>query len=844
MRQHLILLILLIFTSTTAFSQIVINEYSASNLNSYSDNFAKFEDWIELYNTSSNPINLKGWFLSDKEAKPGKWEFTKDVIIDGNGYVVVWCSGRDSINNDGIHTNFKLTQTKGNEVLSLAASDTIPLQLVPMELTKLDHSRSLVTNGGSEWKVSVNPTINFSNEGTEMYDGYTDQVLMNLDAGFYEGSQTVTITTFQDDVNIHFTTDGREPTESDLIYAGEEIIIDKTMVLKAKAFSTNPAILPGKIAYNTYFIDEDISVPVFSVAADGIQNLANGQGELRPQGTLEYFVDGERKAKSYGELNRHGQDSWILPHRSLDWISRDEMGYNKTVNAKLFNYSDRDDFQRFMFRASGDDNYPANGDFNHEGSCHIRDEYVHTLAQNGNMKLDIRAVERVVVFLDGEYWGLYGLRERPADHDNTNEYYDQEKYNLQYLATWGGTWAEYGGTEAFVEWGKLRDFILENDMSSEENYEIVKSQLQVKSLCDYMIANLNTVASDWLNYNTGWWRGINPDGDHKKWGYILWDNDATFDYYINYSGVPNTDPDALPCDIDEISEYMDEFFGNGDVGKHEKIFLKMLDESDEFRQLYYSRQADLINTVFSCENMTATFDSMIATIEPEMPRQIARWGGSISEWESNVQDMREFIEARCVSISEGMVDCYNITGPYSVTLDVEPAGSGEIEFNTLDITSFPWTGDYFGQMPNLIEAKANDPDVPFLFWKTENGSVISPDSTLVKAELYVEAEETLIAVFGEVNGLFEKEFTTEWNVYPTLTNGDISIIAEFGNSNEVNIELLDMEGRVIQRFDVGGNVQGSTYHWSLNIGNDLPSGMYLVKMETKEGVMSKRIVKE
>lgn len=843
MSNNIFLLTICLLSFVFANCQVVINEYSASNLNDFPDDYSKYEDWIELYNTSDNPVNLKGWFISDKEAKPGKWEIKNDLIIDGNGYLILWCSGRDTI-DDQYHTNFKLTQTKGNEVLSIAALDTVPINLIPMELTKLGHSRARAEDGTGNWMVSVNPTLGYTNDNAEMYTGYTQEVATNVLAGFYDEPQEITFNTFQLDVEIYYTLDGTEPTQSDMLWEGTPIMIDETTVVKAKAFSSNPDILPGKIIFNTYFINESFTVPVFSVAADDIQDLANGEGALRPQGTVEYFVDGEFVDGSYGELNRHGQDSWILPHRSLDWITRDEMGYGKDIKAKLFNYSDRDNHQRLMFRASGDDNYPANGDFNHEGSCHIRDEYTHVLAQEGSMKLDVRAVERVVLFLDGEYWGLYGLRERPVDHDYTEEYYDQGKYDLQYLATWGGTWAEYGGNQAFVDWIELRDFILDEDMSNEANYEYVKSQMQVKSLIDYMLVNLNTVASDWLNYNTGWWRGMDPEGDHKKWGYILWDNDATFDYYINYSGVPNTDPDADPCDIEEIGEFMDDFFNNGGVGQHEKLFLKMIDESDEFRQLYYSRQADLINTAFSCETMHTKFDSLIAIIEPEMPRQIARWGGSMAEWQANVADMKQFIDDRCNYLAQGMLNCYNLEGPYSVTLDVEPAGSGEIEFNTLDIEQFPWTGDYYGLMPNLIKAKALDETKPFLFWKTMNGSVVSPDSTLVEAEIYFDNEETLIAVFGDVTGVFEKEFTTEWNVYPTITTSQLSIIAEFEHSNTANFELLDMRGQKVQDFTIGGQVQGSKYHWTINISESLPAGMYVVKMTTEEGILSKRIIKE
>ena len=837
-------LFVLIFLSYSGFSQIVINEYSASNLNDYPDNFSKYEDWIELYNASNDAVNLKGWHLSDKQDKITKWEFRQDVMINPGGHLVVWCSGRDSIYNSGIHTNFKLTQTKGNEVLVLSTPDEILINSIPMEITQLGHSRARLTDSSSEWMVSVEPTLNFSNEGAEMYKAYADEVALSLEAGFYQGKQEVTISDTPENSNIHYTVDGTEPTQSDPIYEdGTEIDIQLTTVLKAKVFSTDPEVLPSKIAFNTYFVNESFTVPVFSVAADGIQDLANGNGVLRPQGTLEYFEDGERLAASYGELNRHGQDSWILPHRSLDWISRDEMGYNKAVKAKLFNYSERDEYQRFMFRASGDDNYPANGDNNHEGSCHIRDEYVHALAHNGNMKLDVRAVERVVVFLDGKYWGLYGLRERPADHDYTAEYYDQGKYDLHYLATWGGTWAEYGGNNAFQDWGEFRDFVLDNDMSGEVNYEIVKSQFQVKSLCDYMIINLNTVASDWLNYNTGWWRGTNPEGDHKKWGYILWDNDATFDYYINYSGVPNTDPDAQPCDIEDISDYMDDFFGNGDVGKHEKIFLKLLEENDEFRQLYYSRQADMINTVFSCENMVATFDSMIATITPEMPRQIDRWGGSMAEWEANVADMKDFIEERCTSISGGMVDCYSLTGPFNVTLNVEPEGAGQIEYNTLDITTFPWSGEYFGVMPNLIKAIALDEKEPFLFWKTENGSLINPDSTLAEAELYIETEESLTAVFGEIVGTTETLGSSSVSVYPTVTTSIVNVLASFDVATGMKLDVLDMKGRVVQQFNTPQNVQQGEYHWSINIDSQA-AGMYIVRLTTQDGIVTSKVIKQ
>ena len=131
------------------------------------------------------------------------------------------------------------------------------------------------------------------------------------------------------------------------------------------------------------------------------------------------------------------------------------MGYSASVESPLFSYQKRDEYQKITFRASGDDNYPAIEDFDHQGSTHVRDEYVHTLALEGGMHLDVRAVERCIVFLNGDYWGVYAMREKPDDHDYCNEYYGQDKYNIQYLQTWGRSWAQYGGDPAFADWDEI-----------------------------------------------------------------------------------------------------------------------------------------------------------------------------------------------------------------------------------------------------------------------------------------------------------------------------------------------------------------------------------------------------
>jgi len=831
----------------------MINEFSASNLNGFTDSYLKTEDWIELYNSTGTAIDLGGMFLSDKLGNPTKWPIPSGIVIQPSGFVKFWCSGRDKIIGTNYHTNFKLSQTTGKDFVVLTLATGAILEQHPLTMTLVEHSNARLTNGSPTWMTCTTPTPGSSNNAAPMYLRYTADASMSLIGGFYTGTQTITIQTAEPNSKIYYTTDGTAPTTASAQYMSA-LTVSSTKIVKARVYSNDPQILPGRVETNTYFINETFSLAVISVGADDLIDLANDNppgGAQIPIGSLEYFdINGTRVATSYGDLNRHGQDSWVLDQRSIDWVSRDEMGHNKSINAQLFHYSTRNQYQRIIMRASGDDNYPSleapatTPDFNHTGATHVRDEYVHTLALEGGMNVDVRAVERVIVFFNGQYWGVYGLRERPVDHDYIKEYYGHGKYDLQFLSTWGYTTAEYGGTQAFTDWGVVRDYILNNDMSIASNYQFAKDNIILTSLIDYMIANLNSVASDWLNYNTGWWRGLDPAGTHKKWGYILWDNDATFDYYINYSGVPNTSPNAEPCDIDDISNYMDQFFQwNPDDGKHEKIFLKLQAESAEFQQLYYSRQADLMNTVYTCDNMLNTIDSMIGTIAPEMPRHITRWGGSMTEWNQNVADLRSFIEQRCTLLDDGMVNCFNLTGPYPLTLMVAPAGAGTIDLNTLSLTSFPWTGNYFGNMENLLEAIPAGSN-SFIQWQTTSGNIITPSTDSASAKITLTQGDTLIAVFTPLVGIAEPEYGYAFSVYPTVVSTDLNVEFVLEKEMDVELKLYSIFGVEVANFqEMNGRKNAGTYTAHLDLGTiQLAPGVYFLRFRADDTEQTTKII--
>lgn len=729
-------LLFLLFANFTS-AQVLINEYSTSNLTSFTDNFGSTEDFIELFNTSATPFNLTGYHLSDKISNPGKFTFG-NVTINGNSFLRIWASGRGINSGANLHANFNLKQCNGDKIFFSNPTFAI-LDSVTLKRTQLGHSRGRTTNGAATWSLFINPTPNASNNTATPFLGYAPTPSLSVPAGFYSAGQNVSITSSGTGVTVRYTTNGSEPTPTSLLYAAP-ISVPTTSVLRARAFSTNSLVLPSFIESNTYFINVNHSLNVISIFADNIQNLMAGT-QIVPRTGIEYFDElGVLKTEGYGQTNKHGNDSWAYAQRGIDFIARDEYGYNDALKHKIFNQKNRNKFQRLIIKAAANDNYPFSGNTNANtlGGAHIRDQYVHTVSQKAKLHIDERTWAPGILYVNGQYWGVYDFREKVDDEDFTEHYFNTKKDSMQFLQTWGGTWAAYGGPQAITNWNTFKNYVAANSMLIPANYAYVESVFDTKSLADYVILNSYVLSSDWLNWNTAWWRGLNYNCTKKKWRYTLWDCDATFDHYINYTGVPNTNPNANPCDPQTL---------NNPGGQGHIPILNKLLTNPTFKQYYVMRYFDLLNSGLSCTRMVQILDSMTNKIAPEMPRQIARWGGNMAQWQLHVQQLRNFILQRCDSVLNGFDNCYNTTGPYKITIKTFPVNSGLVAFNSLTLTSFPWSGNYPGNMPNIATAIPN-PNYCFTHWTTSSGSTITPNTSAVSMSLNLAASETLTAHFA------------------------------------------------------------------------------------------------
>src|ERR1044072_2826219 len=92
--KRIFILLCFLIQSAHGFSQVVINEYSCSNISTTLDAYGQREDWVELFHTTGSAVSLSGYYLSDDKNAPQKWQVPAGVSIAANGRMMVFCSDR------------------------------------------------------------------------------------------------------------------------------------------------------------------------------------------------------------------------------------------------------------------------------------------------------------------------------------------------------------------------------------------------------------------------------------------------------------------------------------------------------------------------------------------------------------------------------------------------------------------------------------------------------------------------------------------------------------------------------------------------------------------------------
>lgn len=154
---------------------LVINEIMADNSMTASDEAGEFDDWFELFNGGTETINLSGYFLTDDETNPAKWEIPDGITIEPNGYLIFWA---DEDEGQGLtHTNFKLS--KGGEVIILTDDEGSTVDSVAFGVQTTDMGYARVPNGTGNFVIQT-ATFNASNSPTGINSQETERESVSI----------------------------------------------------------------------------------------------------------------------------------------------------------------------------------------------------------------------------------------------------------------------------------------------------------------------------------------------------------------------------------------------------------------------------------------------------------------------------------------------------------------------------------------------------------------------------------------------------------------------------------------------------------------------------------------
>ena len=142
---------------------LYINEFMASNATTICDSFGSYSDWIELYNSTDTDMDISGFGISDNLSQPMKYRFPDGTTIAAKGYLVVFCSGNEGMQNGELHAPFGLRSYGEDVVIANRAGRIIDSYSFKNQETDVSVAR--IPDGAGEFQSNSQPSPGYPNTG-------------------------------------------------------------------------------------------------------------------------------------------------------------------------------------------------------------------------------------------------------------------------------------------------------------------------------------------------------------------------------------------------------------------------------------------------------------------------------------------------------------------------------------------------------------------------------------------------------------------------------------------------------------------------------------------------------
>ena len=490
-----------------------------------------------------------------------------------------------------------------------------------------------------------------------------EKVIFSTPGGFYETSFSLSLECLSELHHVRYTTNGATPSITSKLYE-QPLWLDKSMysdsdiytiltsppdlfylpdsilhciVIRAAVFDENDNCV-SKTFTNSYLIRDldniDTQLGMLSICADSLALFDFDTGILvpgvhwdstAPHNTGNYYQRGrewERLANvEFYEpddtthinqncgLRTHGAISRIFPAKGLKIYAREEYG-KKRFKHRFFDDTPIESFKHLALKAfaifwphSGTNNY---------------------LSTQLALQLGIEGAQSrpIVVFLNGEYWGVYFLQEK-TDERYLEDYYDIDIENCNIIENWYGK-IDHGSNSNFLQ---MMDWLKDADLADDSNYEELRRLIDLDNFIDYVILETYISNYDWPGNNMRCWQEGNG-----PWRWIFFDGDYAF---------INEDFDAF-----ENAIYTGPYTGSNNE-QATLLFRKLITNSNFLNQ-FSSRISVLCHGPLQYDSIEPCFHSIKQALEPEINRQTNRFGypQSLSAWHYGNSIVDHFLQQR------------------------------------------------------------------------------------------------------------------------------------------------------------------------------------------------------
>ena len=615
----------------------------------------------------------------------------------------------------------------------------------------------------------------------------------SLDSGFYEKPQTVSLTCNVEGAKIYYTLDGSTPDKSSTLYATPITVsrklytqnvlaaqkdisvsnnylpdfpVDKCTVIRAIAYLPDGTTTP--LAHASYFVGLDrekfSDVPIVSLITDfdnlydyetGIYVLGKTHDDWLAEDPSRAYLDGWQHNGNYSNRGRE----WERPV-SVELITDGTtVGFKQNMGLRIMGGASRNQAQKSLKLYAREEyeaknleytlipnNYDANGELitkyktfvlrvggNDADFARLRDPYLQTLVKDA--RFETQQSTPCVVFLNGEYWGMYTINEDYTDNHIQNNYGVDNKNVI--LIKRGEL--EEGEESDFSLYQDMYQFIAKNDMSNAANYAKACELVDIGSFADYFAFQLYIYNEDGFYQDNNWrmWRVRTADNatpySDGRWRFAAYDNDFSTGIY---SGADTASHDNISEVIAQASADRRE-----ENIEHYRLveILRSLLKNDSFREEFILALCDMRNIYFEPKHATQILNEMAEPYLELMPDTWKRfgpdwiaYGDPASHINGKIIDLRNFIAKRYTAIPNILKNAFGLSSMKKLNIGINDQTMGTVLVNGRQPDySFAFSGMYCAETTVTLTAAPAE-GYKFVRWDVTNGTLEDTSSETIR----------------------------------------------------------------------------------------------------------------